>query len=117
VVDRAEAQRKLEGSRVEMMRAYAETERCRSAFMLGYFGAEVRDRCGICDNCVAGIAPDEVADPGVPYAVQSTVRHAEFGLGTVTDVEDDRITVLFEDEGYRTLALDLIEERGLLEVT
>lgn len=117
VVERSEAQRKLEGSRVEMMRAYAETERCRSAFMLGYFGAEVRDRCGTCDNCVAGIAPDEVADPGVPYAVQSTVRHAEFGLGTVTDVEDDRITVLFEDEGYRTLALDLIEERGLLEVT
>ena len=117
VVERAEAQRKLEGSRVEMMRAYAETERCRSAFMLGYFGAEVRDRCGICDNCVAGIAPAEVADPGVPYAVQSTVRHGEFGLGTVTDVEDDRITVLFEDVGYRTLALDLIEERGLLEVT
>ena len=117
VVERAEAQRKLEGSRVEMMRAYAETERCRSAFMLGYFGAEVRDRCGICDNCVAGVAPDEAADPAVPYAVQSTVRHAEFGLGTVTDVEEDRITVLFEDEGYRTLALDLIEERGLLEVT
>ncbi|HEU4338060.1 MAG TPA: RecQ family ATP-dependent DNA helicase [Nocardioides sp.] len=117
VVERAEAQRKLEGSRVEMMRAYAETERCRSAFMLGYFGAPVRDRCGICDNCVAGLAPEEAADPGVPYAVQSTVRHAEFGLGTVTDVEDDRITVLFEDEGYRTLALDLVEERGLLEVT
>ena len=58
------------------MRAYAETERCRSAFILGYFG-----------------------------------------VGTVTDVEEDRITVLFEDEGYRTLALDLVEERGLLEVT
>lgn len=117
VVERAEAQRKLEGSRVEMMRAYAETERCRSAFMLGYFGAEVRDRCGICDNCVAGLAPDETAATDVPYAVQSTVRHAEFGVGTVTDVEEDRITVLFEDEGYRTLALDLIDERGLLEVT
>lgn len=117
VVERAEAQRKLEGSRVEMMRAYAETERCRSAFMLGYFGAEVRDRCGICDNCVAGLAPDETVAPDVPYAVQSTVRHAEFGVGTVTDVEEDRITVLFEDEGYRTLALDLVDERGLLEVT
>jgi ATP-dependent DNA helicase RecQ len=117
VVDRAEAQRKLEDSRVEMMRAYAETDRCRSAFMLGYFGAEVRDRCGTCDNCVAGIAPDERGGTDVPYAVQSTVRHAEFGLGTVTDVEGDRVTVLFEDEGYRTLALELVEERGLLEVT
>jgi ATP-dependent DNA helicase RecQ len=117
VVERAEAQRKLEASRVEMMRAYAETERCRSAFMLGYFGTEVRDRCGTCDNCVAGIAPEEASGTGLPYAVHSTVRHAEFGVGTVTDVEDDRVTVLFEDEGYRTLSLDLVEERGLLEVT
>ncbi|GAB3027979.1 ATP-dependent DNA helicase RecQ [Nocardioides flavus (ex Wang et al. 2016)] len=117
VLARAEAQRKLEGSRVEMMRAYAETVRCRSAFMLGYFGAEIRSRCGICDNCAAGIAPEEDAGADVPYAVQSTVRHAEFGVGTVTDAEDDRVTVLFEDEGYRTLALDLVEDRGLLEVT
>ncbi len=115
VVDRAEAQRRLEGSRVDMMRAYAETDRCRSAFMLGYFGAEVRDRCGICDNCVAGVAPDESRDTDAPYAVQDAVRHEEFGVGTVTDVEDDRLTVLFEDVGYRTLGLDAVEERGLLE--
>jgi ATP-dependent DNA helicase RecQ len=115
VVERAEAQRKLEGSRVEMMRAYAETDRCRSAFMLGYFGAEARDRCGICDNCVDGVAPDESRDSNAPYAVQDAVRHEEFGVGTVTDVEDDRLTVLFEDVGYRTLGLDAVEERGLLE--
>lgn len=115
VVDRAEAQRRLEGSRVDMMRAYAETDRCRSAFMLGYFGAEVRDRCGICDNCVAGVAPEEGQQAGAPYAVQDAVRHTEFGAGTVTDLEEDRLTVLFEDVGYRTLALDAVEERGLLE--
>jgi ATP-dependent DNA helicase RecQ len=115
VVDRARAHRRLEESRVEMMRAYAETDRCRSAFMLGYFGAEVRDRCGICDNCVAGTAPGEGQDPDVPYAAQSTVRHEEFGIGTVTDLQDDRVTVLFEEVGYRTLSLDLVEERGLLE--
>jgi hypothetical protein len=33
----------------------------------------------------------------------------------VTDIADDRITVLFEDAGYRTLSLDLVEDRGLLE--
>jgi ATP-dependent DNA helicase RecQ len=114
VVERAEAQRRLESSRVDMMRAYAETERCRSAFMLGYFGAEVRTTCGICDNCVAGTAPDEGVDADVPFAVQSQVEHEEFGRGTVTDREDDRVTVLFEDVGYRTLSLDLVEERGLL---
>ena len=115
VVERAEAQRRLESSRVEMMRAYAETERCRSAFMLGYFGAEVRERCGICDNCVAGVAPEEGAVDDAPFAVQATVRHTEFGLGTVTDVEEDRVTVLFEDEGYRTLSLEAVEDGGLLE--
>jgi ATP-dependent DNA helicase RecQ len=115
VVERARVHRRLEESRVEMMRAYAETERCRSAFMLGYFGAEARDRCGICDNCVAGTAPEEAPDPAGPFSVQSTVRHEEFGIGTVTDVEDDRVTVLFEDVGYRTLSLELVEERGLLE--
>ncbi|NYE37286.1 ATP-dependent DNA helicase RecQ [Nocardioides cavernae] len=117
VVARAKSYRRLEESRVEMMRAYAETDRCRSAFMLGYFGAEVAERCGICDNCVAGVAPEEVARPDAAYAVQDTVRHDEFGLGTVTDVEDDRLTVLFEDVGYRTLSLELVEERSLLEVT
>ena len=115
VVERAEAQRRLESSRVDMMRAYAETERCRSAFMLGYFGAEVRARCGICDNCVAGTAPDEDVDADVPYAVQTEVEHEEFGRGTVTDREDDRVTVLFDDVGYRTLALEVVEDRGLLE--
>ena len=115
VVERAEAQRALQASRVEMMRAYAETDRCRTAFMLGYFGAEVGDRCGICDNCVSGVAPDELRDPDAAYAAQDTVRHQEFGLGTVTDVEDDRVTVLFDDAGYRTLSLDAVEEQGLLE--
>ena len=118
VVERAEAQRKLEGSRVEMMRAYAETERCRSAVharLLRRRGPRpVRDLRQLRGR---RSRPTRRPTRSVPYAVQSTVRHAEFGLGTVTDVEDDRITVLFEDEGYRTLALDLIEERGLLEVT
>jgi ATP-dependent DNA helicase RecQ len=115
VVARAKAQRRLEGSRVEMMRAYAETERCRSAFLLAYFGAEVRERCGTCDNCLAGTAPDEGQGADVPYAVQDAVEHEEFGRGTVTDVEDDRVTVLFEDAGYRTLSLALVEEHDLLE--
>ena len=116
VVERAKAHRRLEESRVDMMRGYAETDRCRAAYMLGYFGAEVTDRCGTCDNCLAGTAPEEGVADGTAYVVQATVEHAEFGTGTITDVEPDRVTVLFEDVGYRTLAIDLVEERGLLEV-
>ncbi|WP_110180762.1 RecQ family ATP-dependent DNA helicase [Nocardioides solisilvae] len=115
VVERAEAQRRLEDSRVEMMRGYAETDRCRSSFLVGYFGEHQEDPCGLCDNCVAGRAGESVvADADAPYPVQSQVRHDEFGAGTVTDVEEDRLTILFEDVGYRTLSLEVVQAEGLL---
>ncbi len=115
VIQRAEAHQKLQKSRVEMMRAYCETDRCRADFMLAYFGEEVTGLCGVCDNCRSGSAEEatvEAAD--APFPVQSLVRHEEFGEGTVTDVEEDRLTVLFEDVGYRTLSSRLVEENQLL---
>ena len=111
----AGARRRLERSRVEMMRGYAETDRCRSAFLVGYFGERPEDRCGRCDNCRAGVAPEIVADTAAPYAVHARVEHDEFGAGVVTDLEEDRVTVLFDQVGYRTLSLRLVEEHGLLE--
>ena len=115
VVGRAEAHCKLEESRVEMMRGYAETRRCRADYLLSYFGEEAAALCGICDNCVAGVATEVVGDDGARFRLQSHVRHEEFGQGTVTDLEEDRITILFEDVGYRTLSLRLVEEHNLLE--
>ena len=56
VTEQAEAYRSLQQSRVEMMRGYAETDRCRSAYLVGYFGEELESLCGACDNCEAGIA-------------------------------------------------------------
>jgi ATP-dependent DNA helicase RecQ len=114
VIELAQAHRSLERSRVEMMRGYAESRRCRSELLIGYFGEDRADRCGRCDNCRAGIAPDPGDRPDTSYAVQGRVRHDDFGDGIVTDVEEDRLTVLFDDVGYRTLALDLAEG-GLLE--
>ena len=114
VVDRAEAHRKLESSRVDMMRGYAETDRCRSAYLLAYFGEPAEELCGLCDNCLAGVAGDEAADH-YTFRLQSRVTHDEFGDGVVTDVEEDRVTVLFEEVGYRTLSLEVVESQGLLE--
>ena len=117
VVERAEAHRSLERSRVEMMRRYAETDRCRWQFLLGYFGAESRELCGHCDSCERGTGVDE-PDTGASrpdaYRLGAHVSHPEFGEGTVMDLEQDRVTVLFEDAGYRTLALDIVESEGLL---
>ncbi|HET7532502.1 MAG TPA: RecQ family ATP-dependent DNA helicase, partial [Nocardioidaceae bacterium] len=115
VVERAEAHRRLEQSRVEMMRGYAETARCRADFLLAYFGEEADALCGTCDNCVNGVATEVATDDGAAFPLQSQVRHKEFGEGTVTDLEDDRITVLFDDVGYKTLSLELVENEGLLE--
>jgi ATP-dependent DNA helicase RecQ len=114
VVELAESHRNLERSRVEMMRTYAETDRCRSEFLVGYFGEELEERCGVCDNCRAGVAPDPADEPESSYSVQDHVHHQTFGAGVVTDIEEDRVTVLFDEVGYRTLDLELAEE-GRLE--
>ncbi|WP_327406889.1 RecQ family ATP-dependent DNA helicase [Streptomyces sp. NBC_01288] len=47
---------KLERSRVDMMRGYAETTECRRRFLLGYFGDSVPVPCGACDNCASPAA-------------------------------------------------------------
>jgi ATP-dependent DNA helicase RecQ len=113
VLARAEAQQRLERSRVEMMRAYAETDRCRMAFLVGYFGEQLPERCGRCDRCRDGTA--EMPHPDDHFAIGATVRHRTFGAGTVMDVEDDQLTVLFEEHGYRTLASDIVRDEQLLE--
>ncbi len=114
VVRVAESRRQLERSRVEMMRAYAETERCRVDFLLSYFGERPEHRCGRCDTCRAGTATDPAAAAESPYPLGTEASHPEFGRGVVTDVEPDRVTLLFDDVGYRTLALEVVEERQLL---
>lgn len=112
VRQRAEAQRSLERSRVDMMREYAETDRCRTGFLVGYFGEDPAEPCGACDNCREGRVTAPPTD--APYGLQSRVVHAEFGPGQVTDVDDDRLTVLFDEVGYRTLALEVVESESLL---
>ena len=117
VLERAEEHRSLERSRVEMMRGYAETSGCRRQFLLGYFGEALEQPCGACDTCRAGTAQDVAAAPeDTPYVVGGKVEHDSFGDGTVMDIDDEKVTVLFAD-GYRTLHRRLVEREGLLEPT
>jgi ATP-dependent DNA helicase RecQ len=112
---RAEADREtFERSRVEMMRGYAEQYYCRRAFILGYFGQEFDAPCGNCDNCQAGHGV-EAAEPDGVFEVGMRVEHPEWGLGTVQRVEPEMLTVVFDAVGYKTLATDIVEERGLLQ--
>lgn len=113
VLELAASRRALERSRVDMMRGYAETDGCRAAYLIGYFG-EPAEPCGRCDSCRAGTVPEAVDTADAPYPLQERVEHDEFGPGVVTAVEADRVTVLFDGVGYRTLALDVVEGEGLL---
>jgi ATP-dependent DNA helicase RecQ len=113
LIARAEGYRSIQKSRIEMMRAYAETRDCRRQFLLQYFGETETGLCGDCDNCHAGTAIDEREAPG-PFAVEQSVRHGTFGAGVVMSLDGDEITVLFSDVGYRTLSLPTVLERQLL---
>ena len=115
VLAQAESHRQLERSRVEMMRGYAETTRCRAEFLLGYFGEDSPGPCGHCDSCEAGTADQGPGNGSSAFPLQADVEHQEFGQGTVMDIEEDKITVLFDDVGYRTLDPAIVEEQGLLK--
>jgi ATP-dependent DNA helicase RecQ len=51
----------------------------------------------------------------LPFPVGSRVRHREWGEGDVQRYDEDVVVVLFDEVGYKTLALDVVAERGLLE--
>jgi ATP-dependent DNA helicase RecQ len=106
--------RSFDRSRVDMMRSYAETDGCRRKFVLSYFGEPFEGPCGNCDNCLAGRT--DASEPPVegPFAVGSRVAHDEWGEGVVQRYDDDAIVVLFDEAGYRTLALPVVLERALL---
>ncbi|MBY3555018.1 ATP-dependent DNA helicase RecQ [Modestobacter lapidis] len=110
----AEHHQRVDESRIEMMRGYAETTGCRRQFLLGYFGEQLDQPCGNCDNCSAGTAEHQAPADEQPFPVDTAVQHAEWGPGVVMRHEDDRVVVLFDEVGYKTLALGAVLERRLL---
>jgi ATP-dependent DNA helicase RecQ len=115
-VDIAQATERVDRTRVEMMRGYAETRECRRQFLLGYFGEALHEPCGNCDRCddAASGTPATVEESAVP--VDTPVRHREWGRGVVISGDRDRITVLFDEYGYRTLAMSAVRDGGVLTI-
>ena len=102
-------------SRVDMIRGYAELERgCRREYVLSYFGEPFEGPCGACDNCEAGRV---TADGEEPFPVGGRVSHSKWGEGTVQRYEEDKVVLLFDSVGYKSLDLGAVAERGLLEET
>ncbi len=115
---RAEGYQALQRSRVDMVRGYAETRRCRRQFLLAYLGEAESPRCERCDNCRSGAAAEEDLQTAgavpAPFVAEEPVRHASFGDGVVMSIEGDEITVLFDEVGYKTLSVPTLVEHDLL---
>jgi ATP-dependent DNA helicase RecQ len=110
-----EHQRQFEQSRIEMMRGYAELHDCRREYLLNYFGEPFDAPCGFCDNCEAGLSiPDD--EEHVPFPINAHVVHNMWGEGMVLRYEGDKMVVLFDTVGYKSLAVNIVTEHHLLEL-
>jgi ATP-dependent DNA helicase RecQ len=110
----AEVGERVDRTRVEMMRSYAETAHCRRQLLLAYFGDFLAEACGNCDRCRekgSAAAAEESA-----IALGTPVDHRDWGRGVVLHGEPDRVTVLFDHYGYRTLSVDAAQQNDLLQV-
>jgi ATP-dependent DNA helicase RecQ len=112
-------------TRLEMVRQYARLHSCRRQFLLQYFGDyDAPATCGMCDNCLprlgeqrAAVQESAASIAASPFAPGDAVEHETLGRGVVQHVEGDRLTVSFDESGYRTLDLAGVLDRGLLKPT
>jgi ATP-dependent DNA helicase RecQ len=69
---------RVDRTRVEMLRGYAETRECRRQILLAYFGETLPEPCGNCDRCrdnQIGEASAHEQRPAIP--VNTTVEHRQ----------------------------------------
>lgn len=118
VVRSEEQRRHFEHSRLTMMQSYAEVSACRRGFVLNYFGEEYNapdGRCNNCDNCRRGTNIETTEPSTQPFPINSRVQHAQWGEGEVLRYEADKMVVLFDTVGYKTLGVELVLQNDLLE--
>lgn len=101
----------MDRSRVELVRSYADTSDCRRRMLLELLGEDHPQRCGRCDACDAGTSVDV---DEAPLRAGQAVEHREWGAGTVSVVEAERVTVLFDERGYVTLDTTIALDAELL---
>ncbi|MCU1398891.1 MAG: recombinase RecQ [Acidimicrobiales bacterium] len=95
-------------TRREMMRTFTECATCRWSSLCGYLGAGSLIACGHCDVCRRN------GSSRAQTGATRRARHTTFEIGTVVAADEDTLTVLFDDHGYRTLSRALVEGERLL---
>ncbi len=108
-------------ARLSAMERYAVGGRCRRAAILDYFGQDFSPPCGNCDNCKTGRSV-EVAEKrqeqanAAPFPVGETVKHKSLGVGQVQRYEGQKVVVLFETAGLKSIVTQYAIEHGLMRV-
>ena len=97
-----------------MMRGFAETRTAGRRRCWRTSASSCKTPCGHCDNDVDGVTGRRRPPPKGPFPVHSKVRHGEWGVGMVMGYEEDRVTVLFDEVGYKTLSVPVVLENELL---
>jgi ATP-dependent DNA helicase RecQ len=105
--------------KLERMVFYAQTGLCRRKVMLEYFKeAAPWDECGTCDNCLR--PPPEPVQPRAREETGRTEQHVpaikpgdavhlqKFGMGRVTAVRADTVSIVFPDGESRTFLREYV---------
>ena len=124
VHDAEAARQAVAASRIDAVRHYAETQHCRRAELLAYFGEAYTPPCGNCDNdshppprTLRGYVAMAPEPPPRPAAVGAGTRvvHTAWGPGVVLAADAHELLVVFDAVGYRHLTPATLTS-GLLTV-
>jgi len=112
-----EMYRQYRQARVELIKDYAETKECRRSYLLNYFGETCeRCPCEYCDNCDVGTSSKEQAkQASLPFPLKGRVKHSKWGEGKVLRYGEDKVVVLFEEQGVKSMVTQFVLDNELLE--
>ena len=114
--------------KLERVMRYGQSAECRWKLLHEYFGEEFdgEEGCGHCDNCAHPLAErlglsarEEEAKAAAPparkkkeveFAEGDAVRLPKYGRGRVSSVEDDKVTVSFDDGESRTFKKEFVKK-------
>jgi ATP-dependent DNA helicase RecQ len=100
-------QRRQALGRLELMRSYAESDRCRRHVILEHFAEphDVNGNCGACDNCLDGPAPKvDLSIPAQKFLSCVKRTGESFGAAHVIDVLLGETTEKVERFGHASLS-------------
>ena len=110
-----EMRRSFDRSRVDMMRAYAEIRRLPASVPALVLRRAVRAALRVLRQLRGGAGARRrrrtSRSPSAP-----AWSHGQWGAGVVQRYDDDSMVVLFDEAGYKTLALAVVRERAILDL-